>query len=147
MQTLQHSVISILQQLYTRRITNPKQVFELIYISPIDDHEEIPRVGPAGFNDEEELDVPCNGLQLRALGQLLMMHLKRYFEGTGHPKQSIYDDLIAPKDRDAADADPAFRARQFLSQMTGTSFVPLSAEKLQASHSLPFRKCINGDIF
>jgi hypothetical protein len=115
-------------------------VLDLVVVTSIADHQEIPVVG-VGDNAVVEIGVPYDGQRLRALGTRFMMHFSRYLQGAGHPKSSIYDDLITVDDHNAADADPAFRARQFLSQMTGTSFLPLSEEPLRVSNHLFIPYC------
>jgi hypothetical protein len=107
-------------------------VLNLIQFPPMEDDAILPVV----FNSREsELDL-YNGAQLRSLEKMFMNHLARYFSGIGHPNHHIYNDLISLDHRDAARKDTAFRARQFLSLISGSGFLAVSPPPLEVSHSM-----------
>jgi hypothetical protein len=124
--TLRNSVQPILRQLYTRRVTDPKQVIDIIYFPEMADAEELPASG-----DDLEVGVPYDGLRLRQLGARFILHFQRYMHGRGHPDVTVYNELIFSFDQNAAKSDLAFRARQFLALITGTMFLPVDACQLE----------------
>jgi hypothetical protein len=131
-QTLHGSVKVLFQKLYTRRITNPKQVINMIGMPSMKDDEVLPLVdGQEGT----EVGLQYNGSSLRLLGERFMLHLKRYLHGRGHPNHPIYNSLVSTEDRDAANTDPGFRARQFLQCMSSLAFLPITEETLEVCHS------------
>jgi hypothetical protein len=70
-----------------------------------------------------EQGTPNQGVELTTLGHRFMLHLARYLTGAGHPNDPSYENLVSAEKREAALKDKAFRARQFLYQMTGTTFL------------------------
>lgn len=123
----------LLSQLYTRRVKDANQVLNLVRFPPMEDDAILPVV----FNSREsEPDLPYKGAQLRPLEKMFMNHLTRYFSGTGHPNHHIYNDLISLNHREAAQNDTAFRARQFLSLITGSGSLAVSPPPLEVSHSM-----------
>ena len=127
--------LSLLKQLYSRRVTNPAQVLALVTFRPLSasfklysgELEELPEVG-----------LPDGGSELNALSQLFVQHLSRYLGGLGHPNHPTYHALVSPEKRDEVMQDKGFRARQFLYQMTGTAFLQPSSSSSNLEVSILF---------
>jgi hypothetical protein len=58
--------------------------------------------------------------------------------GTGHPDDPSYENLVSAEKREAALKDKAFRARQFLYQMTGTTFLDSVPSDLRVCRQFSF---------
>ena len=88
---------------------------------------------------EEDLEdgVPSDGPGLRRLAELFTRHLARYLHGFGYPGDPVYATLLDTEKRQEALLDPAFRARQFLSHMSGTAFLDMNPQNLEVSSCFP----------
>jgi hypothetical protein len=93
------------------------------------------------FDQESEHSAPFDRAQLPTLSNHFLRHFTRYLNGAGHPDHPIYCEIIPLAIREAAKTDKSFRARQFVSQITGTAFLDSPAKKMEVStHSLsPFK--------
>lgn len=112
-------------QLYTRRVKDAKQVLDLIKIQKLGDGETLPS------NENSEDNVLYDNSHVNTLGERFILHCRRYLHGRGHPDHPIYNDLISIANRNAANVEPAFRARQFLSCMSSLPFLPLNEQTLE----------------
>ena len=129
------SIKPLFLQLYTRRVKDAKQVLDLIKIHKLQEGDTL-----TGDESSEDNDLDAN--RVNALGECFILHCRRYLHGRGHPDHPIYNDLISLANRKAANDEPAFRARQFLSCMSSLPFLPLKEEALEVRHVLyPFLLC------
>jgi hypothetical protein len=124
---MEHSIKPLLEETYNRRLTEPIQILHLVQFPTMADTDILPGT------EKMEFGTPSSGRELKLLEERFMMHFTRYIHGAGHPDAPVYTELIQEKDRNAAKADRAFRARQFLTQMGGVAFLPVDATPLQVS--------------
>jgi hypothetical protein len=118
-------------QLYSRRVTEVDQVLKLVQFPSMADGELLPIIHT---NQEVlEVDVPYDGLRLKVLAAQFMKHFARYMHGSGYPDHPLYNDLVDPEKRKQAKIDATFRARQFLSQMSGTIFLDSPPREMEVS--------------
>jgi hypothetical protein len=119
----------MLEHLYTRRINSPEQVLKLLHFPHMDDNDRLPNP----HNDPESDELPYDGIGLRLLADRFMLHFTRYLYGFGHPDTAGYNDLIAPDVYAAARREKAFRTRQFMSLMSGTTFLNAVPRNIEVS--------------
>jgi hypothetical protein len=130
------SGMALIQRLYCRRITEPDQVLDLV-IFPTQGDDNLLPVQYAETVIEE--GVAYDGRSLRHLATQFKQHLRHYLHGSGHPDLPGYNDWVGAKEREAARQDVGFRARQFVSLMTGSSFLDFPARKMEARFKTFFR--------
>lgn len=133
LQTFKTSAKPLIQQLYTRRVNSQQQILDLIRFPPLPD-DDVLEITHGHLEFEE--GILYDGASLSRLADRFLEHFTRYLNGAGHPETEVYSSLIKLDDRMAAKSDTLFRARQFLSLISGTLFLSLSPQPLEVSFHL-----------